>query len=202
MQLSEDLISAIIRPVRLESAFVSLWQINGNWSLAGPRESCPLFHYVSDGKLTISNGREQPIFLNQGDLALFPHGSAHHISTSETEISVPLERFIPAREKGQFIKVDVPGTRRPSGLLCAGLYCESHSAAPIYKLLPESIVIRKHQIEAEPLLQGALEGLLREVEHFQEDKRFVLHRGLELIYVLGLRLALDAVQIGDRGTST
>ena len=87
--------------------------------------------------------------------------------------------------------MDVPGADGSALFLCAGLHGGSHSSTPLYKLLPEIIVIRKHQIEREPLLQGTIHGLLREVANFQEGRSFALLRGLELIYLLGLRVALD-----------
>ena len=191
MQLNEDLFSMIIDPVRLEGVFVSSWQVGGEWAFTGPSESCALFHYVAQGEMAIDIGSSDSIFLHQGDLALFPHGAAHRIGNSATTATRLLEDILPNRRKGQFVRIEIPGESQPSALLCAGLHREVPSAAPLYQLLPEVILIRKHQIESEPLLHGTIQGLLREVERFRADECFALQRGLELIYVLGLRVALD-----------
>lgn len=188
--MTEDLFAMIVEPLRLEGAFVSAWRTAGEWSFEGPRESCALLHYVEEGTLAIDVGHPNPMPLNQGDLAIFPHGAAHRIGSTASAASVPLERILPSRSQGRFVRVDMPGADG-SLFLCAGLYGGSHFSTPLYQLLPEIIVIRKHQIEREPLLQGTIHGLLREVANFQEGRSFALLRGLELIYVLGLRVALD-----------
>lgn len=196
--MTEELFSMIVDPLRLEGAFVSAWRIGGDWSFAGPRESCALFHYVEEGPMAIDIGHPNAIPLNQGDLAIFPHGGAHRIGNSTSAVSVPLEQILPSRSKGRFVRVEMPGADGSALFLCAGLHCDDHSSTPLYKLLPEIIVVRKHQIEHEPLLQSTIQGLLREVERFQEGSSFALLRGLELIYVLGLRVALD---VGTATTS-
>ncbi|MGO4396300.1 cupin domain-containing protein [Variovorax sp. M-6] len=191
MQLNEDLFSMIIDPVRLAGVFVSSWRAAGEWAFKGPPESCALFHYVAQGSIAIDIGPGNSSLLHQGDLALFPHGTAHRIGSSTTAAATSLEELLPNRRTGQFIRIEIPGEDQTSELLCAGLHYDDQSAAPLYQLLPESLVIRNYQIEGEPLLHGAIQGLLREVERVSEDKSFALHRGLELIYVLGLRAALE-----------
>ena len=181
----------IVDPLRLDGAFVSAWRTGGDWSFAGPREACALFHYVEEGSMAIDIGHPNAIALNPGDLAIFPHGGAHRIGSSTPAVSVPLEQILPSRSKGRFVRVEIPGADGSALFLCAGLHCGGRSSSPLYKLLPETIVIRKHQIEREPLLQSTIQGLLREVARFQEGSSFALLRGLELIYVLGLRVALD-----------
>lgn len=191
MQVPKDLFSMIVDPLRLEGAFVSAWRTGGEWSFEGPRESCALFHYVEEGTMAIDIGHPTAIPLNQGDLAIFPHGAAHRIGSSKSADSAPLEQILPSRSKGRFVRVEMPGADGSALFLCAGLHCGGHSFTPLYKLLPEIIVIRKHQMEREPLLQSTIHGLLREVANFHEGSSFALLRGLELIYVLGLRVALD-----------
>jgi hypothetical protein len=56
MQATEDLFSMIVDPLRLEGAFVSAWRTGGDWSFAGPREACALFHYVEEGSMAIDIG--------------------------------------------------------------------------------------------------------------------------------------------------
>lgn len=181
----------IVDPLRLEGAFVSAWRTGGEWCFSGPRESCALFHYVEEGSLAIDIGHPNAIPLNQGDLAIFPHGDAHRIGNSTSAVSVPLDQILPSRSQGRFVRVDMPGADGSALFLCAGLHRGGHPSSPLYNLLPEIIVIRKHQIDREPLLQSTIQGLLREAERVQEGSSFALLRGLELIYVLGLRVALD-----------
>ena len=59
MQATEDLFSMIVDPLRLEGAFVSAWRTGGDWSFAGPREACALFHYVEEGSMAIDIGQEK-----------------------------------------------------------------------------------------------------------------------------------------------
>ncbi|WP_196248214.1 AraC family transcriptional regulator [Pseudomonas chlororaphis] len=186
-----DLLSEIIASLRLESAFVSLWELGGDWSFEGPRESCALFHYVAQGAMVLDSESTAPILLEAGDLALFPHGVAHRLSsTVGTPVVVPLEDILPQRISGEFVRVGVPGGEHSSTILCAGLDYEITGASSFYSLFPEIIVIRKQQIDEHPLLRNTIGGLLGEIDTPQEELKFILHCGLELVYMLGVRTAL------------
>lgn len=191
MRMNEDLFSMVIDPVRLEGVFVSSWRVAGEWAFTGPAEPCALFHYVAQGTVAIDIGPGNSDLLHPGDLALFPRGIAHRIGSSSTTAVTSLEAVLPHRRKGQFARVDIPGEGQTVELLCAGLHDDGQSSAPLHQLLPDSLVIRRHRIESQPLLHGSLQGLLREVARDPKDQSFALHRGLELIYVLGLRVALE-----------
>lgn len=188
--MNENLLSTIIDLLRLESAFVSFWKMAGEWSFAGPKESCALLHYVAQGQILISIGDETPTMLNQGDMAIFPNGIAHRIGNSTAITARPLENILPYRSKGEYIEILYQGDHQKSAILCAGLHHDDNLAAIWQNILPEIIVIRKEKIEAEPLLYSTIQGLLREIDGFQDGRNFTLYRGLELIYVLGLWIAL------------
>ncbi len=192
MLFDKDLLSKIILPLRLESAFVSLWSVAGEWSFDGPKEPLALFHYLAQGTLFVGTQCGKTMIINEGDLIIFPHGMAHRIGgSSDSRTSIPLDAVLPKRELGSFARIDLPGSDNHTKVLCAGLLYSSTAAGSIYDLFPEILIVRRYEMASHPLLSGLLQGLVEEAETFQEGKEFILHKGLELAYVLGVRTAMS-----------
>lgn len=191
MSVEGNFLSSILDPLRLENAFVSQWKTNADWAFLGPSESCALLHFVSAGRVFLGMDNDDLVTLEAGDLAIFPHGHGHWIGSSTTAMSSPLEDVLPARPKGELVKVEISGVGPRTALLCAGLHYECTPAALLHQLLPEMIVFRRKQLIQEPLLWNIIQGLLLQLERPQAERSLALRRGLELAYLLSLRVALQ-----------
>lgn len=197
MSNKSDVLSHVFDPLRLNGVFVSQWEVSSPWAIQGAQESCALLHYMERGNASISIDGEDPIMLHEGDLAVFPSGKGHVIGDSPHSTPLRLESLLPERNAEKFSPVRIGGGGKSGRMLCAGLRFEADSAYPLYRLLPPVLVIRAEQIKSEPLLAHALNGLTSEIGVYNEGRHVVLLRGLELVYVLGMRLALrDSDSLG------
>ncbi|SEM25484.1 AraC family transcriptional regulator [Nonomuraea pusilla] len=185
-----DLLSDLLAPLRLRGVFHSRWQARAPWGVRGERESCAIVHYVQDGGCVVRLPGSDPVRLGPGDLAVFPHGSAHLLADAPGSPAVPLETVLPGREPGEMRTVHIDGPGPGTTMLCGGLHYEADAAAPLYRALPPLLVLDRPAVAAEPLLGDMLARLAGEWESGAPGLRLVAVRAFELAYVLALRAAL------------
>lgn len=187
--MTGDLLSELLAPLRLEGVFHSRWTARAPWGVAGEREDCALLHYVQEGACLIELP-DRTVRLAAGDLAVFPHGSAHTLADAPGRGTIPLARLLPAREPGAAGTVRIDGPGPATTLLCGGLHYDASAAAPLYRALPPVIVLPAAVVAGEPLLGGTLARLAEEWDLAGPGRALVALRGFELAYVLALRAAL------------
>ncbi|MEI5724989.1 AraC family transcriptional regulator [Ensifer sp. CCNWLW204] len=184
-----DLLTTHLAPLRIEAAFISSWNMRGRWAVLGPHEPCALLHYVTSGQVVIQTDGNVRFNLEAGDLALFPHGTAHRIGDSIATPASPLSSLLPARQMGGFNELSLDGDGPALAMFCAGLHYDASGVMPLYQLLPPVLVIRANDIQREPMLSHTLHGLYLEALRVRDGKNLVLLRAFELIYILAVRVA-------------
>ncbi|MFT3859672.1 MAG: AraC family transcriptional regulator [Aquabacterium sp.] len=197
MKRQADVLSYVFDRLRLEGVFVSEWQTSKPWAIQGEQESCALLHYMIQGDAVIQMEGREPVMLHEGDLAMFPRGQGHAIGDHIRSTPTELKNLLPERSAEKFSTLKFGGGGEKGRMLCAGLHFETDSVRLLYQLLPPMMVVRAAEIETEPLLAHTLDGLKSELKVYGEGRNFVLVRGFELVYVLGLRVAMrDAERQG------
>lgn len=192
-----DLLSELLAPMRLHGVFHSRWSAHAPWGVAGAREDCAILHYVQDGTCTIELPGAEPIVLRAGDLAVFPHGSAHRLADAPGSPTVPLESLLPERLPGAVRTMDIDGPGPVTTLLCGGLHYDHAAVAPLYLALPPVLVLDRASVAAQPLLTDTLERLAGEWVSHEPGAQLVALRAFELVYVLALRAALASLAEGE-----
>lgn len=184
-----DLLSELLRPLRLTGVFDSLWTVRAPWAIEGDSEqSCAILHYMVEGDCWISAGADcPPIQLHQGDLAVFPTGTAHRLSDLPHRQGVPLKAVLPQREPGTSGVLVVEGTGERSRILCAGLHYDATAATSLYRALPWSLVLDRTQVDKEPLLRETLASLAVAERRGEPGSQLVTLRAFEMAFVLALR---------------
>ncbi|TDE19588.1 AraC family transcriptional regulator [Actinomadura sp. 6K520] len=181
-----DLLDELLAPLRLEGVFASRWEVRAPWGFRGDQERNAILHYVRSGECAITlPGASEPVPLRAGELAIFPRGAAHELADRPGRATTPLELVLPGRPAGSTTTLRVAGPGRATDLLCGGLHYDEAAASPLYRSLPEIIVLDRGALAAEPLLSGTLEGLI------ERHRGLAALRAFELVFVLALRAALD-----------
>ncbi|WP_344893561.1 cupin domain-containing protein, partial [Nonomuraea antimicrobica] len=157
--MSVDLLSEMLAPLRLRGVFHSRWTARAPWGVAGERESCALLHYVRDGRCVVELPDAEPVRLGPGELAVFPQGAAHRLADAPGRATVPLESVLPGREPGSARTVSIDGPGEPTVMLCGGLHYDADAAAPLYRALPQVLVLDRAAVAGEPLLGDLLSRL-------------------------------------------
>ncbi|MCX5393295.1 AraC family transcriptional regulator [Streptomyces sp. NPDC006482] len=196
----EDLLSELLKPLRLTGVFDSRWHVRAPWAIEGDAErSCAVLHYVVEGDCWITTDGESSVELHAGDLVVFPTGTAHRLSDRPERRGVPLKAVLPERQPGTSGEIVIDGTGPEARLLCAGLHYDASAATGLYTSLPWALVLDGAQVEREPLLRDTLRLLAAPDRPVGPGDRLITLRAFEMALVLALRPLLR--ELADNPTS-
>ncbi|WP_149184074.1 AraC family transcriptional regulator [Streptomyces sp. TRM49041] len=184
----DDLLSELLKPLRLTGVFDSRWHVRAPWAIEGDAEqSCAVLHYVVEGDCWIGGTDHPAQQLLAGDLAVFPTGAAHRLSDQPDRQGVPLKTVLPERQPGTSGEIRIGGEGPESRLLCAGLHYDSSAATGLYRALPWALVLDRSQVDREPLLRDTLRLLAAPDRPTGPGDRLITLRAFEMALVLALR---------------
>ncbi|WP_246090981.1 AraC family transcriptional regulator [Nonomuraea deserti] len=192
-----DLLSELLGPLRLRGVFRSRWTARAPWGVTGEREDCALLHYISEGACTVELPGAEPVLLGAGELAVFPHGTGHRLGDAPGSPAVPLDSLLPGREPGLARRVSIDGPGPLTAVLCGGLHYDAAAAAPLYRALPQMLVLDRAAIAGESLLGDMLDRLAGGWDGGEPGLEIVALRAFELAFVLALRAALANLSEGE-----
>lgn len=83
-----DLLSDVLRELRLRSTVLSILDLRAPWGLTKERVAAIPFHLVLEGQGLLLRGRARPVEVTAGDLVMLPRGEGHAL-VSEAGASAP-----------------------------------------------------------------------------------------------------------------
>ncbi|PSL04726.1 AraC family transcriptional regulator [Haloactinopolyspora alba] len=191
-EADDDLLTALLTPLRLRGVFASWWIMPAPWGIRGAGESSAILHYVRSGALAVTlPGTTEPTWIRAGELALFPHGTGHELADRPGRALMPLELVLPDRPAGGTRVVELDGTGPVTELLCGGLHYDAAAVPVIYRSLPDVLLVDERMQAREPLLSTVLAQLASRDEFETPGSTLVTLRAFELVFVLALRAALS-----------
>ncbi|MFD3523016.1 AraC family transcriptional regulator [Streptomyces sp. NPDC058653] len=197
----DDLLSELLKPLRLTGVFDSRWHVSAPWAIEGDAEqSCAILHYIVQGGCWITGDGQTPLELREGDLAVFPTGTAHRIADRPDRIGgLRLGAVLPERLPGTSGELRIEGDGPESRLLCAGLHYDASAATGLYTALPWVLALDRTQVDNEPLLRDTLRLLASPHRPVGPGDRLITLRAFEMALVLALRPLLR--EIADNPSS-
>ncbi|MFE3250150.1 AraC family transcriptional regulator [Streptomyces sp. NPDC059209] len=192
---SDDLLSELLKPLRLTGVFDSRWRVSAPWAIEGDAEqSCAILHYIVQGGCWVSGEGQTPVELREGDLAVFPTGTAHRIADrADRGGGLRLGAVLPERLPGTSGELTIEGGGPESRLLCAGLHYDASAATGLYSALPWALVLDRTQVDNEPLLRDTLRLLASTQRPVGPGDRLITLRAFEMALVLALRPLLREI---------
>src|SRR5215470_7801541 len=101
-----DILTQVLRSVRLSGAVLFRGEFSSPWSLAAPdsRLAAPFlvpgvkslifFHVVTQGRCSVAVDRENPIQLSTGDVIALPYGDPHAMGNPLAAARTPLAEVL------------------------------------------------------------------------------------------------------------
>lgn len=142
-----DVLSDVIRVVRLSGAVFFTAEFSSPWALESPNrnliadivmpdaECVVLFHILMDGACIVQCERCAPVQLGAHDLIVFPHGEAHTMRSDEGAQVTRMDSVFPRRSEDALPQVTFGGGGRTSRFICGYLNCDQRFA-PLLSALP------------------------------------------------------------------
>ena len=211
---SADLLSSVLKAVRLEGAlyldaeFTAPWCMRGRFALSSVRERLAnaervmLFHFLLDGsaKVRLVEGSEV-LQLAAGDLVMFPQDD-RHLMGSDLHIA-PLEADRLDRPPGltddEFIPIRHGGGGATTRFVCGYMAWSPSMSRPLFETLPRVLKISMGDGDSSRLLRDLLRLGVRESARGQAGAESTLARLAELMVVEALRRYVETLPPEGKG---
>lgn len=181
-----DLLTDILGSADIQKSLIAQRAFYSHWAVRFPCENSIGFHAVTQGEVYIrGSGLEQPLLLKKGDLLLVAKGFDHELAT---KLDMACDHIL------QF-PVDTPAPgQRPLVTLASGVY---HFAAtplhPLFKEIPQSILLRADDIAAHAPLHAALLLLSSELSNRDLGSEAVTRNLLDILFHYILRNWISSI---------
>jgi AraC-like DNA-binding protein len=182
-----DLLSAVLRELRLASAAYFVMELDAPWRIrfdGGLRG----VHIVDAGRCVLGVDGAAPRPLGAGDLVLLPRADSHELWSEDGARARPQSSFaLAARAVDQRVTVPGPGAR--TRLLCGAFALDDDH--PAVRGFPHSIVVPGDGEEAPPWVNGLATALAHEVDHAGAGSEVVMARLSDALVTRALRHHLE-----------
>jgi AraC-like DNA-binding protein len=202
-----DPLADLLRVVRLDGAFFYTVEAADPWGVetVAARELTPRilpdaehlisYHIVTDGRCFGGLVGEEQIELVAGDAIVFPHGSAHMMSSRPgLRMGPDVASVVPARYP-ETVVLGEP-SRRSVTLICGFLGCDREPFNPLLASLPSRMHMRGM---SDAGFDGMVRRLTDECRLGRPGAQCVLTRMAELMFIEVVRRYLEQLPAGQSG---
>lgn len=147
-----DVLSDVLRVVRLTSAVFFTARLSSPWSIESPpsdqlarslrlrAESIALFHVLVEGQCWISTEGHAPLRMEARDVIIFPHGDTHVMSSHIGARPRPLSALLPSQPSEEIPQLDYGGGGEATRFVCGYLHCDQRFN-PLIGALPTMLIV-------------------------------------------------------------
>ncbi|MGE5324720.1 MAG: AraC family transcriptional regulator [Actinomycetota bacterium] len=148
-----DILSDVLRVVRLSGAVFFTAEFSSPWALDSPNpeliasfvlpdaECLVLFHILTEGECYILCKSHPPVKMEAGDVIIFPHGESHTMCSDPGIKSTPIAAVFSQRSPDATPQVAFGGGGRKASFVCGYLNCDQRFN-PLANALPAMMVVR------------------------------------------------------------
>ncbi|MGH9158682.1 MAG: AraC family transcriptional regulator [Vicinamibacteraceae bacterium] len=148
-----DVLSDVIRVVRLSGAVFFTAEFSSPWALESPNsalladivmpdaECVVLFHILTEGACIVECEGCPPARMDANDVIVFPHGEPHTMRSDERAEPTRMDAVFPRVSEGALPRVTFGGGGRTSQFICGYLNCDQRFA-PLLSTLPTMLLVR------------------------------------------------------------
>jgi AraC-like DNA-binding protein len=206
-----DVLSEVLRVVRLEGALFFNAEFSAPWCLSQSRstdmapflspaaERLIMYHFLTEGRAyaRLPDGRREE--LTAGDIVIFPHGDAHLLGNGAPEKPVEALRMF-AKNLTQGLKlVRFGGGGEITRFVCGFLVCDPRLSEVVLAGLPPMLKVHVAKEPSGQWLEHSIRFSVGEVNGSNAGSGLVLAKLSEVLFVETLRRYINALppdQIG------
>lgn len=218
-----DVLSDVLRVIRLTGAVFFTARFSQPWALASPAstELAPLlakpadcislFHVVVEGECWFAVKSAAPIRVGPGSVVVMPHGDAHVMASSPDREPVSMFSILPASDAGVLPHIDHGGGGDAARFVCGYLHCDQRFN-PLIGALPRLLVVRAaadlrpdeatsayDTVSPDAWMELALQRAVAEAHARRPGSSVMLSRLTELLYLEVLRRHMEQLPAQQHG---
>jgi AraC-like DNA-binding protein len=206
-----DVLSEILRLVKLEGAFFFNAEFSAPWCLKSVESSAAaaylppvsgrpiIYHFLTEGRAYAKLGSGRREDLQAGDIVIFPHGDEHFLGNGAP--AKPVDSFRTwAKSLDQGLKVArYGGGGERTRFVCGYLACEPRLSQVFLASLPKMLKVSVANDSSGRWIENSIRYSVSEADGSGAGAELVLARLSELLFVQTLRLYINGLPADETG---
>ncbi|MCM8855012.1 MAG: AraC family transcriptional regulator [Candidatus Thiodiazotropha sp.] len=195
-----DPLGETLHLLRLNGTFYCRSELTAPWGIElPPFEGRMMFHVVTSGHCWLEVEGEEPHLLQQGSLALVPHGNGHCIRSKPTDETLPLFDIPVERVSDRYEIMRHGGDGEMTHLTCGVVRFDHVAGQQLIALLPKVLQIDTWADEEGSWLQSTLRFIAREARELRPGGETVITHLADILIIQAIRSWLDSAPDANRG---
>ncbi|WP_266157720.1 AraC family transcriptional regulator [Dyella silvatica] len=178
--------------LRMSGTFYCRSEFTAPWGLAlPPMQHCLMFHVVTQGRCWLDMGDGTPLLLQQGDLALVPHGEGHDLLSEAGATAAPLFELPRECASERYEVIRHGGGGHATQLVCGAVRFDHPAAHRLMELLPNVIRIEASQLPHAEWIQSTLRFMAAEAQTLRPGGETVITRLADILVIQAIRVWIE-----------
>lgn len=195
-----DPLGETLHLLRLTGSLYCRSELTAPWGIElPPFEDCMMFHIVTSGRCWLEVEGEQPRLLQQGSLALVPHGNGHTVRCSPTDKAVPLFDIPVEQVSDRYEVMRYGGEGELTHLTCGVVRLDHVAGQQLIAQLPKVLQVDTWNDEEGSWLQSTLRFISREAREPQPGGETVITHLADILIIQAIRSWINSAPEADQG---
>ncbi len=197
---STDPLGETLHLLRLTGTLYCRTELTAPWGVdLPPLEGCMMFHVVTAGRCWLEVEGAEPRWLQQGSLALVPHGAGHCIRSGPKADAEPLFDIPVEQVSERYEIMRYGGGGDFTHTICVVVRFDHVAAEHLIALLPTVLQIDTWDDDEGSWLQSTLRFISREAKELRPGGETVITRLADILVIQMIRSWIDSAPEADRG---
>ncbi len=195
-----DPLGETLHLLRLTGTLYCRSELSAPWGVdLPPFRDCMMFHVVTAGRCWLEVKGEAPRLLQQGSLALVPHGLGHRIRSDASADAEPLFDIPVERVSDRYEIMRFGGAGELTHLTCGVVRFDHVAARQLIALLPRVLQINSWDEEDGSWLQSTLRFIAREARTLRPGGETVITHLADILIIQAIRSWIDSAPEAESG---
>ena len=206
-----DVLSEVLRIVRLDGALFFNAELSAPWCVSEPRSTALasqlspesghliLYHFITEGRAFARLPGGQRVDLVAGDVVIFPHGDAHLLGNGSPEKPLDALRMFDKNLTQGLKLARFGGGGEVTRLVCGYLVCEPRLSQIFLAGLPKILKVRITNEPADHWLENSIRFSVGEETSVEAGSSLVLAKLSEVLFVETLRRYINSLPADQTG---
>jgi len=195
-----DPLGEALHMLRFTGTFYCRSELTAPWGIdLPPFEGSMMFHVVTSGHCWLEVEGEEPRMLQQGSLALVPHGHGHCIRSNPTDPSVPLFDIPVEKVSDRYEIMRYGGEGELTHLTCGVVRFDQVAGQQLIGLLPKVLQIDSWDDDEGSWLHSTLRFMAREAREIRPGGEIVITHLADILIIQAIRSWIDSAPEAGRG---
>lgn len=192
-----DLLSDVLRDLRLESAVLSMGELRAPWGLDKGTVGGAPFHVVVEGRCLLEVEDGDPIELTPGDLVVLPHGDRHALLSDRHVRRTPFKQVLeangidgtwtPGKRIEELDLIRFGGHGSLTRIITGVFAFRDRRRNPLLEALPTVIHVRGRMGRGPTWLESSLSLLIDESMSGKPGFQTIAERVADIVFVQAVR---------------